>query len=111
MRIVCSCVSCHQWEWPRSGALNKPSAIKSLWSRLPDLNRRPTDYESVALPTELSRLVRDADPKVSRLTGIGRANSTAWRIAFGILERNVRENHAVASNTDGTIHEPILSVK
>ncbi len=24
-------------------------------SRLPELNRRPTDYESVALPTELSR--------------------------------------------------------
>src|SRR5262245_8248727 len=70
MRIVCSCVSCHQWECPRSGAF-KPSALKSLWSRLPDLNRRPTDYESVALPTELSRLIRDADPKVSRLTGIG----------------------------------------
>ena len=26
------------------------------WSRESDLNRRPTDYESVALPTELSRL-------------------------------------------------------
>src|SRR5215470_3532311 len=26
------------------------------WSRLPDLNRRPADYESAALPTELSRL-------------------------------------------------------
>ena len=25
------------------------------WSRRPDLNRRPTDYESVALPTELRR--------------------------------------------------------
>lgn len=30
--------------------------ILIVWSRLPDLNRRPTDYESVALPTELSRL-------------------------------------------------------
>ena len=26
------------------------------WSRSPDLNRGPTDYESVALPTELLRL-------------------------------------------------------
>jgi hypothetical protein len=25
------------------------------WSREPDSNRRPTDYESIALPTELSR--------------------------------------------------------
>ncbi len=25
------------------------------WSRRPELNRRPTDYESVALPTELRR--------------------------------------------------------
>jgi len=28
------------------------------WSRLPDLNRRPADYESAALPTELSRLTK-----------------------------------------------------
>jgi len=46
MRVVCSCVSCHQWDRPRPGAFNKPAAKKSLWSRLPDLNRRPTDYES-----------------------------------------------------------------
>ncbi len=25
------------------------------WSRWPDLNRRPIDYESIALPTELHR--------------------------------------------------------
>ena len=30
----------------------KPSIMK--WSQLPDLNRRPTLYESVALPTELN---------------------------------------------------------
>ena len=29
------------------------------WSRRADLNRRPTDYESVALPTELRRLLID----------------------------------------------------
>ena len=30
-------------------------AWKDLWSRLPELNRRPSNYESDALPTELSR--------------------------------------------------------
>src|SRR5262249_54414543 len=29
-----------------------------FWSRWPDLNRRPADYESAALPAELQRLVR-----------------------------------------------------
>jgi hypothetical protein len=28
------------------------------WSRLPELNRRPSNYESDALPTELSRLFK-----------------------------------------------------
>src|SRR5579872_325520 len=32
------------------------------WSREPDLNRRPADYESAALPTELSRLATDSIP-------------------------------------------------
>lgn len=36
------------------------------WSRLPELNRRPTDYESVALPTELSRLILRCDSEVLR---------------------------------------------
>jgi hypothetical protein len=31
-----------------------------LWSHPPGLNRRPADYESAALPTELSRLTRTA---------------------------------------------------
>jgi hypothetical protein len=31
---------------------------KPLWSRLPDSNRRPLLYESIALPTELRRHVR-----------------------------------------------------
>ncbi len=29
-----------------------------IWSRLPELNRRPSNYESDALPTELSRLFK-----------------------------------------------------
>ena len=32
------------------------SDMRILWSRLPELNRRPSNYESDALPTELSRL-------------------------------------------------------
>ena len=37
---------------------NDPFSQCFFWSRHPDLNRGPTDYESVALPTELCR--RDA---------------------------------------------------
>jgi hypothetical protein len=32
------------------------NVIKVFWSRLSELNRRPSNYESDALPTELSRL-------------------------------------------------------
>src|SRR2546430_10692261 len=32
------------------------SSSPVIWSRLPELNRRPSNYESDALPTELSRL-------------------------------------------------------
>ena len=32
---------------------------KGCWSRSPDLNRRPVDYESTALPTELLRPIAD----------------------------------------------------
>ncbi len=31
------------------------SFLREIWCRLEDLNPRPTDYKSVALPTELSR--------------------------------------------------------
>ncbi len=32
-----------------------PNCFLSYWCRLPESNWRPTDYKSVALPTELSR--------------------------------------------------------
>jgi hypothetical protein len=32
-----------------------------MWSRCPDLNRRPTLYERAALPTELQRQIRQSD--------------------------------------------------
>ena len=35
-----------------------PGKLTDCWSRHPDLNRGPTDYKSVALPTELCRRVR-----------------------------------------------------
>src|SRR5256885_4463754 len=37
--------------WPRKS----PKSKWERWSRQPDLNRRPTVYETVALPTELCR--------------------------------------------------------
>ena len=39
------------------------------WSQRPDLNRGPTDYESVALPTELRWLENDAGVPVA--AGVG----------------------------------------
>ena len=32
--------------------------VEKLWSHPPESNRRPTDYESVALPTELGWLIQ-----------------------------------------------------
>ncbi len=37
--------------------------VEDLWSRLPELNRRPSNYESDALPTELSRLFSSETPR------------------------------------------------
>ena len=34
-----------------------PLLFEIKWCRLPESNWRPTDYKSVALPTELSRLL------------------------------------------------------
>jgi hypothetical protein len=52
------------YEWttirkgPKTLVLHKNTAIFGLfeWSRRSDSNRRPADYKSAALPTELSRL-------------------------------------------------------
>ncbi len=45
------------------------------WSRQRDSNPRPTDYKSVALPTELCRpLVEECLPQ----TGIGVKGRRAW---------------------------------
>jgi hypothetical protein len=40
---------------------------ENLWSRLPELNRRPSNYESDALPTELSRLSSEREVRVGEL--------------------------------------------
>ncbi len=39
-----------------SPLLYRLSYLGKKWSRQSDLNQRPTDYKSVALPTELCRL-------------------------------------------------------
>src|ERR1035438_9845090 len=48
-----------------------------VWSRSPDLNWGPTDYESVALPTELLRLA--SDRKSTRL------NSSHLGISYAVF--------------------------
>ena len=52
-------VGTHRRLWlTECGSTTKPqqNAGALKWSRETDLNRRPADYESAALPTELSRL-------------------------------------------------------
>jgi hypothetical protein len=41
--------------------------LRVTWSRLPELNRRPSNYESDALPTELSRPKRRNSSAETRL--------------------------------------------
>jgi hypothetical protein len=40
-----------------SGLIAAQATGARMWSRWPDLNRRPADYESAALPAELQRLI------------------------------------------------------
>src|SRR5271155_2581640 len=42
------------------------------WSRGPDLNRGPADYESAALPTELPRRLLDCNIGAKKLSNFGR---------------------------------------
>ncbi len=39
----------------------KSHFLSKIWSRWSDLNRRPIDYESIALPTELHRPITSAN--------------------------------------------------
>ena len=62
-----------------------------LWCRLSESNQRPTDYKSVALPTELSRhgaqgaaLKRKALPQgLLRQRGIGKHEMLCGMMAYG----------------------------
>src|SRR5580692_263556 len=44
----------------------------NIWSRGPDLNRGPADYESAALPTELPRRLLDSNIGAKKLSNFGR---------------------------------------
>ena len=48
-----------------------------VWSRLPDLNRRSTDYESVALPTEPKRQIPEM-PTIIHAS----ENGTLWAFSY-----------------------------
>lgn len=57
-------------------ALPKGESNSKSWSRGADLNRRPADYESAALPTELPRL-RDLNLALPGASVKRRADLTA----------------------------------
>lgn len=40
--------------------------MDTIWSRCPDLNRRPTLYESAALPAELQRHLVEQDYYITK---------------------------------------------
>ena len=51
---VTRCTTVLDRESDASKARNPPQSRQKKWSQLSDLNRRPGDYKSTALPTELS---------------------------------------------------------
>ena len=56
------------------------------WSRGPDLNRGPADYESAALPTELPRRLFDCNIRGKNLSNFGRVWCVAWERPVGALD-------------------------
>ena len=89
----------------------QPSRLveNQVWSRLPDLNRRPTDYESVALPTELSRhsvsTTRDAS-----LHGV-KALHYGWPYRVAIRKQIYRRALSALTTRIAIIHKRSTCVK
>ena len=73
--------------------LNYPYSayLKELWSRKLESNQRPTDYKSVALPTELFRLVYQNLPVaevIQRLTDYPASAGLYQLSYFGLFYGN-----------------------
>ena len=77
---------CQKWRKKRASLayhaiLNSLQALlgplsTTAWSRQQDLNPRPTDYKSVALPTELCRHYHSSLSKIITIDGLGPAPET-----------------------------------
>src|SRR5580692_642137 len=69
----------------------------NIWSRGPDLNRGPADYESAALPTELPRRLLDCNIGAKKLSNFGRIvcaaqerpGSGPFLRVHGIIQRDI----------------------
>jgi CARDB len=85
------------WRVPSQGSSGAGSAV-GLWSRRPDLNRRPAVYETAALPTELRRPCPPTDPRSwERKT---------WRMKTDLTERDrVRQRGRIAIRGRGGTRE------
>src|SRR3954469_4757876 len=105
-----------------AGMARRPSGGDlGCWCWWPDSNGRPTDYESVALPTELHQrggaklyapsLLRSgrriaAFPALKRIAGVGRWVHSMQQTVFPI--KRVRVAHAIAPFDPGSIECPQL---
>jgi hypothetical protein len=67
----------HEPQFARHLPLTSKAAFKNIWSRGPDLNRGPADYESAALPTELPRRLFDCNIRGKKLSNFGRSSCAA----------------------------------
>ena len=72
--------------------------VSLSWCREPESNQQPTDYKSVALPIELSRLTN----KMVGVTGFEPVTSSVWR-KRSPAELNTHEWIAPNSNGSGLV--------
>ncbi len=79
--------------------------LEIYWSRQPDLNRRPADYESAALPTELCRPAR-----MRRKPGAAGAAPANWTLLCSrfVLYCQAHENVFSAANRFSAVFPQLL---
>jgi hypothetical protein len=65
--------------WPCRDLITQ---LNDKWCRLEDLNPQPTDYKSVALPVELSRLIRNGADEGIRTPDLRITNALLYQLSY-----------------------------